>query len=53
MKKIWRWLIIGVLLVGAVVGYGWFRQQRPQAQVEVLRTGETLRGNLDITVAVS
>lgn len=53
MKKIWGWLIVGILLVAAIGGFLWYRQQEPRTRLEVLRTGETIRGDLDITVAVS
>lgn len=53
MKKIWGWLIVGILLIAAIGGYLWYRQQEPRTRLEVLRTGETIRGDLDITVAVS
>ncbi len=53
MKKILRWLIPALLLIAALVGYRWYRQQEPRVRLEVLRTGETLRGDLDIAVAVS
>ncbi|OQA17041.1 MAG: Macrolide export protein MacA [Chloroflexi bacterium ADurb.Bin360] len=53
MKKIWGWLVVGILLIAAIGGYLWYRQQEPRTRLEVLRTGETIRGDLDITVAVS
>jgi len=53
VKKIWGWLIVGILLIAAIGGYLWYRQQEPRTRLEVLRTGETIRGDLDITVAVS
>ena len=53
MKKFWGWLIVGILLVAAIGGFLWYRQQEPRTRLEVLRTGETIRGDLDITVAVS
>jgi len=53
VKKIWGWLIVGILLVAAIGGFLWYRQQEPRTRLEVLRTGETIRGDLDITVAVS
>lgn len=54
MNKIWRWLILGVLLIGAVAGFLWLRQrQQTSTRLEVLRTGETIRDNLDIAIAVS
>lgn len=53
MKKIWGWLLIVALLIAAIGGYLWYRRQEPRTRLEVLRTGETIRGDLDITVAVS
>lgn len=54
MNKIWRWLIIVILLAGALAGFLWLRQQQQETtRLEVLRTGETIRGDLDIAIAVS
>lgn len=54
MNKIGRWFIIAILIAGAVGGFLWFRQQRQaQTRLEVLRTGVTMRGDLDISVAAS
>lgn len=53
MKSIWRWLIFLLLIAGAAGVYVWYQQREPGTRLEVLRTGQTTRGDLDITVAVS
>ncbi len=54
MKRIWPWLMLGLVLIAAIAGYFWWRQQQAQtAEANVLRTAQILRGDLDITVAAS
>lgn len=56
MKKAIRWFLVVGLLGAAAAGAWWFwRQQQAaaSADVEVLRTGETVRDTLEISVAAS
>ncbi|MFP4343926.1 MAG: HlyD family secretion protein [Anaerolineales bacterium] len=50
----WRWVIVGVVVIGVVGGFLWFRNRgdRNTGQ-EVLRTAEVVRDDLEITVSAS
>lgn len=56
MKKAIRWLLV-IGLLGAIGGGAWWffqqRQDSAAGDVEVLRTAETIRGTLEISVATS
>jgi HlyD family secretion protein len=54
MKKTWVWILVAVVVAGAIGGYVWTRRQRAQqTQREVLREAEVIRDDLRITVAAS
>lgn len=55
MRKVLPWFIVIVILAGAVAGFGWWRDRQAQQQqvVEILRTAEVMRADLEITVAAS
>lgn len=55
MKKALRWILVIGLLGGVAAGIWWYlsRQQAEASEVDVIRTGETSRGTLEISVAAS
>jgi HlyD family secretion protein len=54
MKKFLTWFIVIALLAGGVGGFIWWRRRQAAPQgPEVLRTGEVIRGDLDITIPTS
>jgi len=55
MKKAITWILIILVLGGAVGGFLWFRNRQQQAAdvVEVLRTGETVLDTLELSVSAS
>ncbi|MBN1873195.1 MAG: efflux RND transporter periplasmic adaptor subunit [Anaerolineae bacterium] len=53
MKRAWIWLIL-ILLIAGGVGFWWLRTRQPQEQaLEILRTAEVVREDLEITVSAS
>lgn len=54
MKGKWRWVIVGVLVIGAVGGFFWFRNRGARDnEQEILRTAAVVRDDLEITVSAS
>ncbi len=55
MRKVLPWFIVIAIFLGAVAGWGWWRDRQVQQQqiAEILRTAGVRRGDLEITVAAS
>lgn len=54
MKKLWIWIIAIVVIIAAVLGIRYWRQQQTaRQQGDILRTATAERGTLEITVAAS
>lgn len=55
MKKVLTWIIILALIGGGIAAYLWWREEQATAQQSsaILRTGQVIRGDLNITVVAS